>query len=428
MLAFSPTLTQPIAEAATERSRHSGHPAVNSAIEYMPSIDGMRGIAILLVAWYHAPFLFRDSTGFPQEIFQGSFQRIFWGMSTAGWVGVDLFFVVSGFLITSILLRNREALGSLQIFWYRRGLRILPLAVLYLSILQLNTALHDPLGVLTHFDGWVAYLLDVGNVHIALNGWQPVVVMILWSLAVEEQFYIFWPILVHYLNRRTLFLLSFTIIVLSPLARGLVYPAYGYPASYVLTFCRLDGLASGAVLSLLFNNQLWKAQAILSCRKLVPLASIVLLMTFLVPYSPSFPHTRPLMFTLFGYTWIGIALAILVGAGLRCEGWVQSLLSSNALRFIGKRCYGFYLWHALVAGVAKKLVDTLSLDIGFYGQLSLWLVGLLVVAIMSWTFFERPILNLKRLVPYTFGPQAFPASLDTSLAKSDLRHLHAADR
>jgi len=134
------------------------------------------------------------------------------------------------------------------------------------------------------------------------------------------------------------------------------------------------------------------------------------------------------MFTLFGYTWIAIALAIMVGAGIECQGWTRSLLSNSALMFIGKRCYGFYLWHALVAGVAKKLVDTLSLDIGFYGQLSLWLVGLLLVATVSWSFFERPILNLRRLVPYTLAPQAFPASLDTSLAKSDLRHLHAADR
>ena len=428
MLGFSSLLTKWPAEATKDGSEPSGHPVGNSAIEYWPTIDGLRGIAILLVAWYHAPFLFRDSTGFPQEIFQGILQRIFWGMSTAGWVGVDLFFVVSGFLITSILLRSQEAKRSLQVFWYRRGLRILPLAVLYLVVLKLNTAFGDPLGILQDFDGWLAYLFYFGNVHIALNGWQPIVVMILWSLAVEEQFYVFWPVLVHYLSRRKLFLLSLSVIALSPLARSLVYPASGYPAVYVLTICHLDALASGAVLALLLSNQSWKPHTISSCRKLAPFASVVLLTTFLVPFSPSFPHTRPLMFTLFGYTWIAIALAIMVGAGIECQGWTRSLLSNSALMFIGKRCYGFYLWHALVAGVAKKLVDTLSLDIGFYGQLSLWLVGLLVVATVSWSFFERPILNLRRLVPYTIPPQAFPASLDTSLAKSDLRHLHAADR
>lgn len=404
------------AETARQCSMPSGNPASDSAIEYFPSIDGLRGIAILLVAWYHAPFLFRDATGFPQEMFQGTFQRIFWGMSIAGWVGVDLFFVVSGFLISSILLRSREAGGSLQVFWYRRGLRILPLAILYLSILQLNTAFHDPLGILNSFDGWLAYLFYFGNIHIALNGWQPVVVMILWSLAVEEQFYIFWPILVHYLTRRKLLFLSLMIIALSPLARSFVSSVYGYPAVYVFTLCRLDALASGAVLALLFSNQSSKIQTIISCRRLAPLALVVLLSTFIIPFSPSFPQTRPGMFTLFGYTWIAIALAILVGASIGSEARGRSLLSNGALMFMGKRCYGFYLWHALVAAVIRKLVDTLSLDIGFYGQLSLWLIGLLFIATASWSFFERPILNLKRLVPYPAGARACPLSSGTSMA------------
>lgn len=405
-----------IAEAAKQCFRPSGNPANDSAIEYLPSIDGLRGIAILLVVWYHAPFLFRDAAGFPQEMFQGTFQRIFWGMSTAGWVGVDLFFVVSGFLISSILLRSREAGRSLQVFWYRRGLRILPLAILYLSILRLNAAFDDPLGVLDSFDGWLAYLFYFGNVHIALNGWQPVVVMILWSLAVEEQFYIFWPVLVHYLTRRKLLFLSLMIIGLSPIARSLVLSTYGYPAVYVFTLCRLDALASGAVLALLFSNQSSKIQTVITCRKLAPLALFVLLSTFIIPFSPSFPQTRPVMFTLFGYTWIAIALAILVGASVGHEGRGRSLLNNSALMFIGKRCYGFYLWHALVAVVIRKLVDALSLDIGFYGQLSLWLSSLLFIATASWSLFERPILNLKRLVPYPAGSRTCPLSLGASMA------------
>jgi peptidoglycan/LPS O-acetylase OafA/YrhL len=388
------------AEAANLRSGPSGYPSGTRAIEYLPSIDGLRGIAILLVVWYHAPFLFSDGTRFPQEILLGNFQMIFWGLSLAGWIGVDLFFVVSGFLITSILLRSRDAGSSLQVFWCRRGLRILPLAVLYLSILQLNTVLHDPLGVLSHFDEWLVYLFYFGNVHIALHGWQPVVIMILWSLAVEEQFYIAWPVLVHWLSRKRLFVLSVVIIALSPLARGLVSYTYGYPAVYVFTLCRLDAIASGAVLALLINSQRWNAQTIIACRKLAPLAFFVLLTTFVVPLSPSFPQMRPQIFTLFGYTWIGIAFAVLVGASLRCEGWAWSLLNARVLTFVGKRCYGLYLWHALMAGLVKKLADTSFVPLGFYWQLSLWLFGLLVVASMSWSFFEQPILNLKRLVPY----------------------------
>ena len=382
-------------------------------MEYSACIDGLRGIAILLVAWYHVPFLFRDDAGLPPEMLAGPLQRLFWGISLAGWVGVDLFFVISGLLITSILLWSREAKSSLSVFWCRRGLRILPLAVLYLLVLQVNTVLRDPLGVLKNFDGWLAYLLYAGNLHIALNGWQPIVVMILWSLAVEEQFYLVWPIVVHWINRRTLFMISGTIIALSPLARSLAYSFLDYPAVYVLTFCRLDALASGAVIALLITGETTKAQTMGYCRRWSGVAFVILLATFLGPFSPSLPQTRPLMFTLFGYTLIAMAWAVLVGASLKCEGWVRSVLSSRPLTFVGKRCYGFYLWHALMAGVVMKVVDALSLNIGFYGQLVLWLCALIAVASLSWSCFERPILKLKRFVPYPRASQSCPVSLGT---------------
>jgi peptidoglycan/LPS O-acetylase OafA/YrhL len=390
-----------------------GYLAENSAMEYSACIDGLRGVAILLVGWYHVPFLFRDDAGLPQEMLAGPLQRLFWGMSLAGWVGVDLFFVISGLLITSILLWSREAGSSLPVFWYRRGLRILPLALLYLLVLQVNTVLHDPLGVLKTFDGWLAYLFYVGNLHIAINGWQPVVVMILWSLAVEEQFYLVWPIVVHWVSRRTLFMISGMIIVLSPLARSVAYFFLDYPAVYVLTFCRLDALASGAVIALLITGETTKAQTIGYCRRWSGAAFVILLVTFLVPLSPSLPQTRPLTFTLFGYTWIAVAWAVLVGASLGCEGWIRAVLSSRCLTFVGKRCYGFYLWHALMAGAVMKAVDALSLNIGFYGQLVVWLCALIAVASLSWACFERPILKLKRFVPYPTSSQEYSVSLGT---------------
>ena len=376
-------------QSASDSSRNRES---NYALTYLPAIDGLRGLAVLLVVWYHTPFLFTHVTA----LHEGAL----WRMSTAGWIGVDLFFVVSGFLITSILLRITEIEGSLLVFWYRRGLRILPLAMLYLSILYLNTALHDPIGILNNFDAWVPYFFYMGNLHIAINGWQPIVVMILWSLAVEEQFYILWPALVHYLTRRKLLTFSGMIIALSPLARHFIDQTAGYPAVYVLTICRLDALAAGAVLAVLISSDAWKELTTFWCRKLAPLALAVFLLTFVVPFSPSFPNTRPSYFTMFGYTWISIALAILVGASVTCSGWVRSVLGSRILIFVGKRCYGFYLWHSLVAAVVKKLVTALSFHIGFYGLIAIWLICLPVVVSISWYIFERPILNLKRLCSY----------------------------
>jgi peptidoglycan/LPS O-acetylase OafA/YrhL len=358
---------------------------------YLPTIDGLRGIAILLVLWYHAPFLFREVTALPENIF--------WRMSTAGWIGVDLFFVISGFLITGILLRNTVN-GSLQAFWYRRGLRILPLAILYLLLLQLNVMFHDPLGILTNFEAWFAYLFYIGNVHIALSGWQPLVIMILWSLAVEEQFYLLWPVLVHYISRRQLFIFACLIIGLSPLARSIVDALYGYPAVYVLTLCRLDALSAGAVLGLLLSREDWVVLTSMWCRKLALPAMALVLLTFLAPFSPSFTSTHPSYFTIFGYTWIGLSLAVLVAAGIGSGGWIRSILSHTVLTFIGKRCYGFYLWHVFIAAVVTKSLSAISWNLSLYGRIAMWSISLSLVVTASWYFFERPILNLKRLCPY----------------------------
>jgi peptidoglycan/LPS O-acetylase OafA/YrhL len=385
--------------------------ANNYSASYMPTIDGLRGIAILLVLWYHAPFLFREVTALPENIF--------WRMSTAGWIGVDLFFVISGFLITGILLRNTMD-GSLQAFWYRRGLRILPLAILYLLLLQLNVIFHDPLGILTSFEAWSAYLFYMGNVHIALSGWQPLVIMILWSLAVEEQFYLLWPVLVHHISRRHLLILAGLIIGLSPLARSIVDAFYGYPAVYVLTLCRLDVLSAGAVLALLLSSEEWSLTTSIWCRKLAFPAMAFVLVTFLAPFSPSFASTHPTYFTLFGYTWIALALAILVGVSVRCEGLIQSILSHTALTFIGKRCYGFYLWHVVIAAVVTKFLSAISWNLSLYGRIAMWSICLSLVVTASWYFFERPILNLKYLCSYPVDEKERSVLPGTQLARVNI--------
>lgn len=392
----------PVADAVQSQPRPRETPEVGSA--YFPSIDGLRGVAIALVLWYHAPFLFRVADEFPRETTEGVFQKAFWSMSAAGWIGVDLFFVVSGFLITAILVRAGAAGSPLRAFWYRRGLRILPLAILYLLVLRGNAALDDPLHILNGFTDWALYFLYLGNIHISIAGWQPLVIMILWSLAVEEQFYLFWPVMAYGLGKRRLLVASLAIIALSPLVRSVVFYWSGYPAVYVFTLCRLDALASGAVLALLLSHEGWKAGTLAWCRRLLPFASLVLLTTFLAPYSPSYPQTRPLLFTVFGYTWIAVAFAVVVGASLRTAGALPSLLSAAPLRFVGKRCYGFYLWHALVAGVVKAGVQSGTVSLTFHESLILWLSGLVVVVTASWSFFEKPILKLKRLVPYPALP------------------------
>lgn len=382
-----------------------------SAISYLPTIDGLRGIAILLVLWYHAPFLFRDLPEFGVSHTPWQAQGIVGVMSLGGWVGVDLFFVVSGFLITTILFRSQDRGCSSWVFWGRRGLRILPLACLYLAVLFLLAWLNDPFEMLSNFDGWGWYVFYLGNIHITLYGWQPLAVMILWSLAIEEQFYLVWPLLVRACSRNLVLWCSAVLMVMAPVTRAIVLSAADYPATYVFTLCRIDALAAGAIVAIIFDNRLWQAEAASLCKRLAPFASVLMLMTFIVPFSPSLPETRPWFFSVFGYSWLAVSMAILLGASLNANGLWGALLKSPVLTFLGKRCYGLYLWHVLIAGLVTAWLR--PFQFGFNIHLFLWSTALLIVASVSWLLFEEPILRLKQHLPYV---QRQPAQSESALA------------
>jgi peptidoglycan/LPS O-acetylase OafA/YrhL len=369
-----------------------------NAFTYMPTVDGLRGIAILLVLCYHAPFLFRDLPEFFGEQTPWAMLGVLGRMSLGGWIGVDLFFVISGFLITSILIRLRDGGGTSWVFWGRRGLRILPLAMLYLLVLLVLTWLGDPLKLLPHFEGWAWYAFYLGNIHIAIYGWQPLAVMILWSLAIEEQFYLVWPLLVRACRGHRLLWWSGGIMAVAPVIRAITLSAADYPATYVFTLCRLDAFAAGAVVAVIFGNHNWHAEAVRLCKRLAPFATVVMLITCLVPFSPSLPETRPWFFSVFGYSWLAVSFAILLGASLNADGLVGALLKSSVLTFLGRRCYGLYLWHVLIAGFVTAWLH--SLQVGFIAHVLLWLGALVIVASGSWLFIEEPILRLKRFLPY----------------------------
>jgi peptidoglycan/LPS O-acetylase OafA/YrhL len=370
----------------------------NNTFTYMPTVDGLRGVAILLVLCYHAPFLFRDLPEFVDQQTPWAMLGVFGRMSLGGWIGVDLFFVISGFLITSILIRLRDGGGSSWVFWGRRGLRILPLAMLYLLVLFVLTLFGDPLKLLPHFEGWAWYALYLGNIHIAMYGWQPLAMMILWSLAIEEQFYLVWPLLVRMCSTRQLLWWSGGLMLVAPLVRAFTLSAADYPATYVFTLCRLDALAAGAVVAVLFGSRTWPDAAAGLCKRLAPLASVLIVITLLVPFSPSLPQTRPWLFSIFGYSWLAISFAVVLGASLGALGPIRAALTSPLLMFLGRRCYGLYLWHVLVAGFVTACLH--SLQVGFIAHVLLWFGVLVIVASGSWLLIEEPILRLKRFFPY----------------------------
>src|SRR5205085_7512260 len=206
----------------------------------MPELDTLRGVAILAVIFYHG-FSQYDTAGFswPTRWFLESAQ---WG-----WLGVNLFFVLSGFLITGILLDGKQEQHYYRRFYVRRALRILPAYLLLLLLLMLTYRI----GISDRHISWsfiglsFFYLSNLTTFFGVNMQYGP-----LWSLAVEEQFYLFWPPAVRKLSRRWLAGLALAVFLCTPLLRGAMF-LLGHTAEGWYTWLVADGLASGALLAIL---------------------------------------------------------------------------------------------------------------------------------------------------------------------------------
>jgi peptidoglycan/LPS O-acetylase OafA/YrhL len=202
---------------------------------YVPQLDGLRFFAFFVVFVAHAE---RD----PGPAWLAD-------IMPAGGAGVDLFFVLSSFLITTLLLREQNAEGRIDVraFWMRRILRIWPL---YFFFLWTVSAVERP-----EWGYFVASTLFLGNWFLAFRGWgnpQPVTAG-LWSVAVEEQFYLTWPVILQWTPRRWLPWISGSLIVVAMIARAVItsIPGYSTAAVWCNTLARLDPIAVGALLALL---------------------------------------------------------------------------------------------------------------------------------------------------------------------------------
>ena len=364
----------------------AGTPTV--AFEHLPGLDGLRGIAILLVIWHHAPHIFAPGNA----IYDGWF----WRASASGWLGVDLFFVVSGFLITSILLRTRERHDQLRVFWIRRALRILPLAYLYLFVLMGAAFSGADLDELKNPRVAFMYFFYLANLRIAAGGWPAGELAILWSLAIEEQFYAAWPLAVQRLSVSALLWVCGGLILSAPFVRWWVFDSHGSVATFVFTFCRVDALAAGAALAVLAQGR-FRAPALAACRALAAPAVLVLVALCALPFGPSYPGHAPRLLSVLGYSLVAIAFACLVGVAVQPGRWARRVVTSRVLMWFGQRCYGLYLWHYIVGSTLYRMLGPASpRPLGYYGSVAVWLAATMLVATLSWSLFEAPILRLKR--------------------------------
>lgn len=357
----------------------------------VPELDGLRGIAILMVVVLH--FTFLETHDHP------TFVPIY--AARLGFIGVDLFFVLSGFLITGILLDSKGEPGYYRNFYARRFLRIFPLWYLFLVfVFFVAPRIAFPMTEAPFGRWW--YFTYLTNFALVRYGESNAIPDIGWSLAIEEQFYLVWPAIVALLPPRALRRLCIAIVAAAIALRGILGPGR-FEAAYFLAPARMDPLAIGALAALMVREG-----AVPSRRLLARLA--VLLGFLIVVLRIAEPALRSgLMFTTAGYTIVALffACALLLAISGDGRNIYRRLMRSRMLRSFGKYSYAIYLWHLVVKEamlrvepVARRLVafprNPIAAQAALYAAgISLsWIAGWL-----SWQLFERHWLRLKRFFP-----------------------------
>jgi peptidoglycan/LPS O-acetylase OafA/YrhL len=321
-------------------------------------------------------------------------QVIPWG----SW-GVQLFFVLSGYLITGILLRARQAAedigGSRRLavrqFYVRRALRILPL---YYLVIAVAFALN--LGETRRIIG--PLLTHILNVYMADQHAVDEHFAHFWSLNVEEHFYLVWPWLVLFSPRRGLLALAVVAVILGPWYRVYAYDTGGHVAGYVLTPGSLDFLGIGALLALTAGAMGAKARLRRFLLWLALLASLVLIgVSWLRPFGMSWEANE----ITSGYGAALLFCFLVERARRGIGGTVGALLEAAPLRYVGKISYGVYVYHLFMPALLAFVVGSVGIAYA-PGALDGFLVlsGLtVIVASISWYALERPLNGLKRFFP-----------------------------
>jgi peptidoglycan/LPS O-acetylase OafA/YrhL len=366
---------------------------------FLPALDGLRGIAIILVMVHHFT-VYRPTEGLDKWVAS---------IPLIGWAGVDLFFVLSGFLITGILIDTRGHQRYFTSFYARRTLRIFPLyyLVLFLTLvlLPLSVTLHDVLVGPYDLPPLWPYWVYLSNFSIADRGLVHGLLDISWSLAVEEQFYLVWAVVIWLCPPRLLGPLCAAIIVAEPIARWTAIARGVEPLSiYVLTWFRLDGLATGSLLAWLMRRGAFPALDRLAPAATITLGAALIAVIFLSG-DGWWWHGQ---MQRWGYSIIALlGGALLVMAISRPEDhfWPRAL-SAGWLRACGKYSYCMYLVHLPVQRAMSAYgfdPNELELVAPWIGQGMFYLAaGLPTFGIswVSWRIFEEPILRLKEKFPY----------------------------
>lgn len=368
---------------------------------YFPALDGIRALAFVMVLGQH------------------------YAATPWGWTGVDIFFVLSGFLITGILFDSRDDPHRVRNFYIRRTLRIFPLYYGIFLVLLLST----PLIHWSWLRSWIAWPLYLGNYlrflhpYILRTPWQRIADAQLsgtnahgitvymghfWSLCVEEQFYLFWPWVVFFVrSRRTLLWICGCSVLLMPLVRiwaNTVLPQNMLDVEilYRATPFRIDALLLGGLVALWYRGTQRDAMLKIS-HWLFWLCAAISVAYLLFTVHRGMDYIYPAWKFTWGLSFIDLFAASALVVALQPGSVLYRLFKLRPLRWLGRISYGAYVFHDLFHGALLKLLNSTHLLQHIYGAQKharyapafIALVITCVIAWLSFRFFETPFLNLK---------------------------------
>ncbi len=360
----------------------------NLSSTHVPALDGLRGVAILLVLIAHCE---KALMWTPQsDVFTKMIHKVVC-FSTCG---VDLFFVLSGYLITGILLRSAGSPNYFKNFYVRRALRIFPLYYFVLASVLCATTLFGELGGAVGRPADRVWLWFYGtNIIQAINrNWTFACLNPLWSLAVEEHFYLLWPfLLLAVRNRKNLLWFCALSLPVSIAFRAFcIYALHNNLAAYTLTVCRLDALLTGCFISIFATLYNTTKLSDISQKVLAIGALIVPLYIYAVPHfsDQGRMFSPTLCSTMFG------SILVLTLTKKR----IASVLENQQLCSMGKYSYGVYMYHAILIGVMERAWTWTALPPVLNYSVFLIIAVLIstAVAVCSYQLYEVHFLKLKR--------------------------------
>ena len=371
---------------ALEKSVHDPFPEICSlpSARFLPQLDGVRGLAILAVMITHlmdyVP-LFTRSLAW----------RLFSLGGLLGALGVDLFFVLSGFLITGILVDTRTDPKFFLNFYARRALRIWPLyySLVFFAFLVVPYFRSDLTVEVAKSYPWQAYVFFLQNFLVSSFGY--LILGVTWSVAIEEQFYLFWPVLVRYFRTSNFTIVLLAILCLEPMLRFslLRLGMADDDAIYTNVFCRLDGLAAGSLLAIYIRSSYFDVARLMRFYRLAILLGVL---GFVAA-----PHSSSLRYSFQALGFMGF-----IGAAIYSRSiWLQKFLRLQPLRYTGRISYGLYLLHVVAFLGAISFFSRFLLAVPYsaikqFAFIFIATAAAYLLAAISWLVLERPVLSLKK--------------------------------